>query len=170
MRTLVVSVVGTAVLFWVTGTASAADIRGTISSPLTITEDSQLVGNVTCTVTGAACITFGASGISLRLNGFSMTGQADQVTGCGGVSTAGEAGILITGMRGVVIQGPGVVQRFRNAGIRVQASSRVRVSLVTVSTNCTSGILVGDSVENEFDSNISVRNGNTGAGQNCGGI
>lgn len=53
--------------------ASAADIRGTISSTLIITEDSQLVGDVTCTVTGAPCIAFGASGISLKLNGFSLT-------------------------------------------------------------------------------------------------
>jgi hypothetical protein len=36
---------------------------------LTITENSQLVGDVTCTVTGAPCITFGAPGIALKLNG-----------------------------------------------------------------------------------------------------
>src|SRR5687768_17851647 len=40
-------------LFPYTTLFRSADIRGTISSPLTIAEDSQLVGNVTCTVTGA---------------------------------------------------------------------------------------------------------------------
>lgn len=151
--------------------ASATDIRGTISSTLSITEDSQLVGNVTCTVTGAPCIDFGASGIALRLNGFSITGQADSVTGCSGGTTGGEHGIRVNGVRGAVIQGPGVVQRFRAAGVLVTGgSSRVRVALVTASTNCTSGILVGNSSDNEFESNISVRNGNAGTGVNCGGI
>jgi hypothetical protein len=48
-----------------------------LSSTLTIKNDSQHVGNVTCSVTGAPCIAFGASGISLKLNGFSITAQAD---------------------------------------------------------------------------------------------
>lgn len=151
------------------GTASGADISGTISSTLTITQDSQLVGNVTCTVTGAPCIDFGAPGIALKLNGFSITGQADPVTGCGGGSTGGENGIRVNAVRGAVIQGPGIVQRFRAAGVFVTGgSSRVLVTLVTASTNCTSGILVGNSSDNEFDANISVRNGN--ATNACGGI
>lgn len=158
-------------LFLIAGTASATDIRGTVSSTLTIMDDSQLVGNVTCTVTGAPCIDFGASGIALRLNGFSITGQANPVTGCSGGATGGEHGIRVNGRRGAVIQGPGVVQRFRAAGVFVTAgSSRVLVTLVTASTNCTSGILVGNSSDNEFDSNISVRNGNSAVGTNCGGI
>ena len=153
----------------VAGTASATDIRGTISSTLTITEDSQLVGDVTCTVTGAPCIDFGASGIALKLNGFSLTGQGDAVTGCAGSQVAGEHGIRVNGLRGVVIQGPGIVQRFRFEGIQiVGGSSRVLVTQVTASTNCRSGIFVGASSDNEIEANISVRNGN---GTNpCGGI
>lgn len=152
------------------GTASATDISGTISSTLTITEDSQLVGNVTCTVTGAACISFGSSGVTLRLNGFSMTGQADPSTACSGGQTAGEHGILVNGLRSVVIQGPGIVQRFRAQGIILTgASSRVLVTQVTVSTNCMSGIFVTmASSDNELEANISVRNGNATAA--CGGI
>ena len=151
------------------GTAATRDISGIISSTLTITEDSQLVGNVTCTVTGAACISFGSPGISLRLNGFTITGQADPVTACAGGQTAGEHGILIDGLRGVIIQGPGVVQRFRNQGIIVNASSRVLVRQVTASTNCASGIWVGgNSTDNEIEANISVRNGNGASA--CGGI
>lgn len=151
------------------GPAMAADIRGTIASTLTLTEDSQLVGNVTCTVTGAPCITFGSSGVTLTLNGFTMTGQADASTGCNGGSTAGEAGILINGRRGNIVQGPGVVQRFRGHGIQIiGGSSRVLVTLMSISTNCLSGIFVAASSDNELDGNIAVRNGNATAP--CGGI
>lgn len=156
-------------LLLISGAASATDINGTISSTLTITDNSQLVGNVTCTVTGAPCISFGAPGISLKLNGFSMTGQGDPATGCAGTQVAGESGILVNGLRGVVIQGPGIVQRFRFEGIQILAgSSRVLVTLVTASTNCRSGIFVGASSDNEIEANTSIRNGN---GSNpCGGI
>jgi hypothetical protein len=166
-KTLLVNALGVALLL--TGTASAADIRGTISSTLVITEDSQLVGNVTCTVSGAACISFGASGIALKLNGFSITGQADPIAGCAGISNFNEVGILLNNVRGAVIQGPGVVRQLRGAGIYLTGgSSRVRVRLVTVSTNCTSGLLVGHSSDNELEANISVRNGSTMFP--CGGI
>jgi len=155
------------------GTASGADISGTISSTLTITEDSQLVGDVTCTVTAAPCISFGSSGITLKLHGFSITGRADSVTGCGGTSVGREVGILVDRVRGAVIQGPGIVQRFRNHGVqigtRAGGSTRVLVTLVTASTNCLSGFIVfGPSSDNELEANISVRNGNGGAP--CGGI
>lgn len=154
----------------VAGTASAADISGTISSPVTIAEDSQLVGNVTCRVTGAACITFGAPGISLKLNGFSMTGQGDPVAGCAGGQAAGEHGILINGLRGVIVQGPGVVQQFRAHGIIVTgASSRVFVTHVTAATNCMSGIIVtGASSDNDVHASTFVNNGN--GISPCGGL
>lgn len=149
--------------------AFAAEIRGTISSTLTITEDSELVGDVTCTMTGTPCITFGGSGLTLKLNGFSMTGQADAATGCNGGSTGGESGILINGQRGNIVQGPGVVQRFRAHGIQIAGgSSRILVTVVTASTNCLAGIFLTGSSENELEGNISVRNGN--ATNPCGGI
>ena len=70
-------------LVLVAGTASASNISGTISATLTITEDSQLVGDVTCTVTGAACITFGTSGIALKLNGFAGSREQDLLSEVG---------------------------------------------------------------------------------------
>jgi len=156
-------------LLFISGTASATNISGTISSTLTITDNSQLVGNVTCTVTGAACINFGAPGIALKLNGFSITGQGDAATGCAGSQVAGESGILVNGLRGAVIQGPGVVQRFRFEGIQISGgSSRVLVTLVTASTNCRSGIFVGASSDNDIEANTTVRNGNSTSP--CGGI
>jgi parallel beta-helix repeat protein len=152
------------------GTAGATDIKGTISSTLTITETSQLVGNVTCTVTGGACIAFGAPGIALKLNGFSVTGQADPLTGCAGGQVAGESGIIVNALRGAVIQGPGIVQRFRAHGIIITgASARVLVSAVTLTTNCMAGIIVtGASTDNDLEANTAVNNGNSSA--SCGGI
>jgi hypothetical protein len=170
MRNLRILVVAAAGFLLVAGTASATDIRGTISSTLVIIEDSQLVGNVTCTVTGAPCISFGASGIALKLNGFSITGLADPVTGCSGGQVAGESGLNMAGLRGAIVQGPGIVQRFRAHGIIVTgASSRVLVTQVTVATNCMAGIFVtGASTDNDLVANTGVNNGNSAAP--CGGI
>ena len=165
METMVLGLV----LLFVSSTASATDIRGTISSTLTITEDSQLVGDVTCTVMGAACVSFGASGIALKLNGFSITGLADPVTGCGGANnTLVESGIDVSNQRGAVIQGPGVVQRFRSSGIRLNTSTRVLVTLVTSSTNCMAGVWVIGGSDHEIVSNTFARNGNVTLP--CGGI
>src|SRR5579862_8806943 len=61
-----------------TGALQAAQISGTIAATMVITEDSQLVGDVTCTVTGAPCLDIAASNVTLDLNGFSMTGQAEK--------------------------------------------------------------------------------------------
>ena len=150
------------------GPAYADQIGGTISSTRVFTTDSELVSNVTCTVTAAACLVFGAPGISLKLNGFSITGQGDAATGCGGSEVAGEVGIDVTGLRGAVIQGPGIVQRFRAHGIRIRAV-RVLVRQVTASTNCMSGIIVTTgSSDNDIEGNISVRNGSNV--NPCGGI
>src|SRR5438093_1287253 len=88
------SLVATAALLS-TGVASADDISGLITTTRTITANSRLVGDVTCRVTGAPCILFGSSHIELRLNGFTMTGQANPVIGCNGGMTAGEMGISI---------------------------------------------------------------------------
>jgi hypothetical protein len=151
------------------GSAHATDITGTIDSTLTITENSKLVGDVTCTVMGAPCITFGVSGLTLDLNGYNMVGLGDAATGCSGNATANEIGIFVNMLENVVIRGPGVVTQFRNAGILFNASNGGTVTGVTASTNCTSGILIGGgSANNLIENNVSVRNGNLGAP--CGGI
>jgi hypothetical protein len=55
--------------------AGAENISGTITTTKFLTEDSQLVGNVTCTMTTEPCIDLAASNITLRLNGFTITGR-----------------------------------------------------------------------------------------------
>src|SRR5437879_5277340 len=93
-------------------TARAEDIRGTILRTLMLSEDSRLVGDVTCQVTGAPCIAFGVPNITLNLNGFSITGSNDAVTGCKGTSLGTEPGISTNGQANVGVRGPGIVQRF----------------------------------------------------------
>jgi hypothetical protein len=151
--------------------AHATDIGGTISTTLTITEDSQLVDDVTCTVTGAPCISIAAPNVKLELNGFTLTGQADAQTACaGGTPTFSENGIDVESQTGggIAIRGPGLIQRFRGPGIFLHNSTGVTVTGVIISTNCFSGILVGGGSGHEISGNTSVRNGNPVAP--CGGI
>jgi len=150
-------------------TAYATDISGTISSTLTIAENSKLVGDVTCTVVGAPCITFGVSGLTLDLNGYNMVGLGDAVTGCSGNQSANEAGILVNMLENVIVRGPGVVTQFRNTGILLVGATGGAVTGVTTSTYCMSGILLGgNSSNNLIENNVSVRNGNLVSP--CGGI
>jgi hypothetical protein len=152
------------------GTALASKISGTIGSTMTITEDSELVGNVTCTVSGLPCLDIVASNVTLELNGFSITGLGDPQTGCAGSANPGtEHGIRILGQTGVMIHGPGIVQRFRDQGIVINGSTGTTVTGVTTSTNCNSGIIVnGGSSLSVLENNISIRNGTLLAP--CGGI
>jgi len=155
-------------LFVYTGSAHATDIGGTISTTLTITEDSQLVDDVTCTVTSVPCIAIGAPNVTLELNGFTMTGQADSRTPCNAGPIGDETGIEVNTQAGVTIHGPGLVQQFRAAGIHLVTTTGARVMDVITSTNCLSGILLNAGSGNELYNNVSVRNGTPGGG--CGGI
>lgn len=148
--------------------ARATDISGTIASTLTIFDDSRLVGDVTCTVTGAPCIAFGAPGLTLKLNGFTMTGRANLQAPCA-TSGPGEVGIDISSLADEVVLGPGIVQGFRQFGIRLRGATGVTVKRVTANSNCWSGMFVtAASSDNNFEENISVRNGNPS--NPCGGI
>ena len=150
------------------GGAYATDIGGTISATMTIAENSQLVDDVTCTVTDAPCLDIVAPNVTLELNGFSITGLADPQTGCQGSGASGpEQGIRILNQTGVTIHGPGIVQRFRVHGIVINGSTGTTITGVTTSTNCASGILLGGN-SNVLENNVSIRNGSLGAP--CGGI
>jgi hypothetical protein len=147
----------------------AEDISGTVLRTLTLSEDTRLVGNITCQVSAGPCIAFGAPNITLNLNGFSITGPTDATTGCGGTNVGSEAGVNTNGQANIGIRGPGIVQRFRGDGILFIGTTKGWVQGVTTSTNCLSGIRVAAtasliSVEN----NVAVRNGTPAAA--CGGI
>jgi hypothetical protein len=170
-RTAVLLCVVASSLVLLSRVAAAEDISGTISRTLLLSEDSRLVGDVTCEVTGAPCIAFGAPDITLYLNGFTMTGRADPNTGCSGGLTGGEMGISSNGQRNVGVRGPGIVQRFRSDGVFFIATNGGQVEGVTAITNCQSGIRVNPtSTRIRVEGNISVRNGNAGTAVACGGI
>jgi hypothetical protein len=155
------------------GNARAEDISGTISATKTITEDSRLSGDVTCTVMLAPCISFGASGLTLDLNGFSITGTGprDAQGACVPVAGSGnEAGVLVTGpdSKGAVIRGPGLVRRFRGSGILITNTTGAVVAGVTATENCNSGIFLGAGSDHLVEGNVVAQNGAPNAP--CGGI
>ena len=150
------------------GRTSATEITGRISSTLTIMDDSELVGDVTCMVAGAPCISFGSPGIKLRLNGFTITDGANPSNNCASSSFA-EDGILVNGQHDVAILGPGLVQKFAGLGISLQGSTKVKVKGVTASDNCFSGIFLSATTDSEIERNISVRNSIGSKGNPCGG-
>ena len=131
-----ISLVAVAIALFVgPGIAQAEDISGPIAVTKTIFEDSQLVGDVACAATATPCIDFGASHITLRLNGFSITGPAEpdnpaSPNSCPTVQPANADGIRILNQIHAQVLGPGVVQRFRRHGIFI-------VGTVGVSTEVT---------------------------------
>ena len=156
-------------VFFLTGAVQAEDISGVVVKTLILSEDTRLVGDITCKVTGAPCIAFGVPNISLSLNGFTITGQADAMTGCKGAAVTGETGISTNGQSNVGVRGPGVVQRFQADGVLFMASAKGWVQGVTATTNCMSGIRINPTSSGiSVESNVSVRNGTAGAA--CGGI
>ena len=149
--------------------AAAEDISGTVVRTLILSENTRLIGDVTCTVTGGPCIAFGAPNIALVLNGYTITGLGNPATGCGGASIGTDIGISTNGQSNVGIRGPGIVQRFSGDGILFMASTRGWVQGVTATTNCMSGIRINPaSSQISVESNVSVRNGAAAAA--CGGI
>jgi len=153
------------------GLARAEDLSGTFSTTMTIIGDSQLVGDVTCTVVGAPCIAFGASNIKLRLNGFTITGRAVPPANCvsgSNFASAPEDGVSSAGQSQIAILGPGLVEGFGRNGIFLVNSSQVRVDTVTVANNCFSGIFLSGTSYSDIEQTVSVRN-LASAGFTCGG-
>ncbi len=161
--------------------AAGEDISGSIGLTKVIVEDSQLVGNVTCTMTTTPCIQLGAPNIVLRLNGFIITGPAnpDDTTTCNPTSGAPTSdGIsngtsAATSQPNVQIIGPGMVQRFRRHGIFIVGaagvSTNATVKHVTSHHNCFSGLLTNGMTDSVIDGIVSVRNAANSGGAPCGG-
>src|SRR5687767_5223873 len=162
-------------LFGCSAHALAEDISGTISTTLFITEDSRLVGDVTCTTTTEPCIDLAASHITLRLNGFTMTGPAEPEAGiCNPSSGNPQAdGVRTLNVTHVRILGPGMIQKFRRHGIFIVGQSgiptRATVSDVTSHHNCFSGILTNTMSSSRIEGVVSIRNAIQSGAAPCGG-
>lgn len=165
-----------------TGRAEADDISGTITTTWTIYENSRLVGDVTCVVVNAPCISFGASHITLRLNGYTMKGRANPPDNCVApdptfVGFLPEDGITTNNQSHVAIFGPGLVEKFRRYGLIVgefpQVSptqgGNVTVRNVVSHHNCFSGIQLAFASDNVIEENVSVRNAIASGAFTCGG-
>jgi parallel beta-helix repeat protein len=156
--------------------AQAEDLSGTITSTVTIFDDSRLVGDVTCavplTLSGAnPCIAFGTDHIKLRLNGHTITGGVTPPTGCSLPTDSNfGVGILAAGRTHVEIQGPGVIQGFERWGIFLFSSDHVAVREITANRNCWSGMQTGFTTESKFVEDNWVNNAAGSNGANCGGI
>jgi len=153
------------------GVCRATDIKGTISSTVTLTQDSQLVGNVTCTVAQAPCIVISASNVTFRLNGFTITGPADPPANCPSPTNFFDNdGIDVIGQTHVTILGPGIIQKFGPWGILLESSTRVTVKHVTANRNCWSGMQLSGVSDSEFEENLWVNNAVGSGDAPCGGI
>ena len=155
--------------------ARAENISGTISATKFITEDSQLVGDVTCTTTTEPCLDLAASHITLRLNGFTMTGPADPDAGvCNpGSGNPHADGIRTLNVTHVRILGPGMIQKFRRHGIFIVGQpdimTRATVSELTSHHNCFSGVFVNTMSSSRIEGIVSVRNSIQSGAAPCGG-
>src|SRR5687767_6055084 len=162
-------------LGFVAGPAGAENISGTIATTKFLTEDSQLVGNVTCATTTEPCIDLAASNITLRLNGFTITGPADpEAGGCNPTSGNPQAdGIRTLNVTHVRIVGPGMIQKFRRHGIfivgQAGVQTRATISDLTTHHNCFSGILTNLMSSSLIQGIVSVRNAIHSAAAPCGG-
>src|SRR5687767_8862422 len=162
-------------LGFVAGPAGAENISGTIATTKFLTEDSQLVGNVTCTMTTEPCIDLAASNITLRLNGFTITGPAEPEGGACNASAANPQadGIRTMNVTHVRILRPGMVQKFRRHGIfslgQAGIRTRATVSDVTSNHNCFSGLLTNTMSYSDITGIVSVRNAINSGAAPCGG-
>ena len=147
------------------GRTYATEITGKISTTLTIFDDSELVGDVTCMVVGGPCIQFGASGIKLRLNGHTIRESSPGCT----PETSSQDGIDVVKLQDVAILGPGLIQGFGGFGIFLLEDTRVKVERVTISDSCFSGIILVATTDTDIEKNVSVRNSMGSEGAPCGG-
>lgn len=166
-RTLACFAIAVLALIICAGTSQAAEtkISGTISQTLTLTADSELVGDMTCMVVGGPCLASGAPHIKLRLNGFTMTGTSPGCT----PATSFDDGIDVIQTNDVTILGPGLIRKFGGFGIFLASESDVTIRGITVSDSCFSGILLGAVTDSEIEGNTSVRNSIGSEGAPCGG-
>ena len=155
-------------------TPATTEISGTISTTLTIFEDSALAGDVTCTVQltvpGAnPCISFGADHVKLRLNGHTITGPVTPLP----TDAMYGVGIEAIDRTDVKIEGPGIIQHFERWGILIgltgHPSSEVTVKKVTAYHNCWSGMQTFSTSDSIFEQNVFADDAGGSNGASCGG-
>jgi hypothetical protein len=153
------------------------EICGVVEA-LTINEDSELVCDVTCPqATNQPCIRFGRAGLTLRLNGFKMTGPSNTPDLSQCVTTANflPADGIHSTFDDSEIKGPGIVQNMRRHGIALFATTPdfvedSEVEEVTSHQNCFSGIWLVRVRDSEVEEVVSVKNSAASSVFPCGGV
>jgi hypothetical protein len=153
-------------------------ICGVITSTRTIFRDAWLACDVQCLQTIGPCVAFGRPNIKFSLNGFKMTGPANEPSR-NQCSAAGEFGLEVDGIHSkfdeVQIEGPGMVQRMKRHGIALVGTpadpvEKAQVKKVTSHMNCFSGIFLFWTNHTLVDEAVSVKNSANGETRPCGGI
>jgi len=162
------------------GDAAKKGIAGVIPTTLTIYENSELTGDVQCLQSdNGPCIKFGKSGIKLDLNGFTMTGTANEPPRATCVTAAAfgaqEADGIQSRFDKVKIEGPGMVQRMRRHGIALLGTSADPVDKSVVKKlvshqNCFSGIFLFFVNNTLVEGVVSARNSANSEARPCGGV
>lgn len=139
---------------------------------LIIVKNTRLMCDMECETTTSPCIQFGASGIKLDLNGHRMTGPAEPPANCETTDTFQPGdGIASFGHNDVVIEGRGLVEKFRRHGIALTALRNATVKRVVSHQNCFSGIWLAANVrESLVEEVVSVRNASASSFFPCGGL
>jgi hypothetical protein len=162
------------------GVPAQGGICGVIPTTLTIMENSRLTCDVSCLQTDKQpCIQFGRGGIKLSLNGFRMTGTANEPPRANCVTDSefptNEADGIHSKFDEVVVEGPGVVQRMKRHGIGLVGTGANPVEKVVVKKlvshqNCFSGVFMGGVINTLVEEIVSARNGVASNFRPCGGV
>jgi hypothetical protein len=181
------------------GNAAPTEFCGVILTSQTIFENSKLVCDVVCPQADyLPCINFGKPGIKFSLNGFTMTGPANpppaltdpatppEAVGCAPLPGAPD----LPGFPGsgnfppadgihsvhddVVIEGPGVVQRFRRHGVALFGPpgtvDKAVVKKLVSHQNCYSGVWLNGVTESVVEEVVAVKNSAASRQLPCGGV
>jgi hypothetical protein len=153
-------------------------ICGAITSTVVIVRDAWLACDVQCLQTLGPCVAFGRPSIKFSLNGFKMTGPANEPSR-NQCSAAAEFGQEMDGVHSkfdeVQIVGPGVIQRMKRHGIGLVGTQadpleKAQVKQVISHMNCFSGIFMFWTNETLVNEVVSVKNSANGQMRPCGGI
>ncbi|MGA2715050.1 MAG: NosD domain-containing protein [Bryobacteraceae bacterium] len=119
--------------------------------------DYQLTSNLTQATVNTDCILITASNVSLKLNGYQITGPGGSFGTAAGIDVNPPSGPV----NHVAIQGPGLIQDF-STGIALIYADFSQVDLVTAANNSAEGILGFNVTSLTVGSNVLVRNGEWG--------
>ena len=104
------------------GSSSAVPLSTSLSCGQVIKQSVKLTANLDCKTDG---LIVGADGITIDLNGFTLTGPGDK---------SSKVGVMFADNDGVTVQGPGTIENFQ-AGALFSGGEDNKISKVTFMNN-----------------------------------